>query len=101
MEYFTFKVEKFELVCSFTPYWNNDIFAKDIKITEIISVPDCYKSLSIDELQPIVDHFYSEELDEAAVCSVDEDYFKEESEEEEEDDWDTEYERRWEERTGR
>lgn len=105
MEKFIFKLEKFELECTFTPYWANDIFAKDIKISKIISVPECYQNLSPEELQPIIEHYYMEELDEAAVLSVDEDYFddedEDEDEDEEDDDWDSEYERRWEERTGR
>jgi hypothetical protein len=100
MEKFTFKVEKFEIECTFTPYWANDIFAKDIKISKIISVPSCYKDLTPEELQPIVEHYYGEEIIEAAVMSVDEDYFKE-VEGGDSWDWDSEYESRWEDRNDR
>ena len=78
MEKFTFKGGGFDLECSFTPNVNfkeQDVTPENIKISTIISVPECYKHLGADEILPIVEHFYGEDLYESAYESIDPDDF--------------------------
>ena len=74
MEKFIFKKEKFEIEYVFNTYKDRNfgLCVKDLRVNKVISVPECYKELSPDQIQPIVEYFYLEELTESAVLSLEE-----------------------------
>ena len=72
MTNFFFKGKGFNLEMGCVPVKNKkgETVPTNIKVLKIISVPDCYKTLGPKEIQPIVEHYYSEEIEEDALAAL-------------------------------
>ena len=72
MANFFFKGKGFNLEMAYVPVKNKkgELVPSNIRVVRVIDAPDCYKHLGPKEIQPIVEYYYSEEIEEDALAAI-------------------------------